>query len=264
MKKRSVALVLLSMVVAVVLLGSWLGSQEVYKDNKDRLALRYVPTETLWKKIDYKAFLTLNGTMKERPAMQMLWGVGNHRCFDLVSAAWMVLLFMIYYIRNPRNEDRTALLQFALYMTVVLLIAVVMSELTIHFRRCSPGATDEMMRRSVMLSDAQYSIPWEVKTGSTTSFPGDHAMVLLFIGSFIIYRVRSWYGWAAGAGVVFFMLPRLAGGGHWLSDVLVGSMFFYLMFFPLFLLKPVRERVQGWMHIPAGWIRRLLCFLERG
>ena len=264
MKKRSVALVLFSMVAACVLLGSWLKTQESCRDNKDRLVMRYVQTDTLWKKIDHAAFFALNGTMKDHRAMQWLWGVGNHRLFDLVSASWMVLLFVVYYIRNPRNEDRTALLQFGLYMGITLFLAGALSELLVPFRRWSPGATDAVMRQAVILSEPQYRIPWEVKTGSTTSFPGDHAMVLLIIGSYIICRLRSWYGWAAGAGIVIFILPRLAAGGHWLSDVLAGSMSFYLVLFPLFMLVPVRERVQAWLYVPAAWLRRLLQFLERG
>jgi len=113
-----------------------------------------------------------------------------------------------------------------------------------------------------MLSDLD-RIVWKVKTVSSNSFPGDHATVLLFIGSYIIYRLRSWYGWAAGFGMVVFVLPRLAGGGHWLSDILAGSLFFYLFFFPLCMLRPLRERALSLLRGPAVWIHQRLRLLER-
>jgi membrane-associated phospholipid phosphatase len=199
--------------------------------------------------------------MKDRPLMQVVWGVGNHRAFDLFAAAWMVLLFVVYYIRNPHNEDRTGLIQFGLYMTITLLLASAISELTIHFQRLSPGATDEFRRRAVLLTDLTDRITWPVKIGSSNSFPGDHAMVLMFIGSYLIYRLRSGYGWAAAFGMVAFVLPRLAGGGHWLSDILAGSLFFYLLLFPLFMLKPLRERSLARLRGPAIWIHSKLGFL---
>ena len=252
------------MAVASALLGSWLRCQESYRDERGRPALRYTQTETLWKTMDYNAFSALNGTMKDNPVMQVIWGIGNHRAFDLFAAAWMVLLFVIYYVRNPRNEDRVALIQFGLYMTITLLLVSAISELTLHFQRLSPGAIDEMRSRAILLPDLTDRITWPVKIRSSNSFPGDHAMVLMFIGSYIIYRLRSWYGWAAGFGMVVFMLPRLAGGGHWLSDILAGSLFFYLFFFPLFMFEPLRERALALLRGPAVWIHRGLSFLERG
>ena len=241
MKKQSIVLVLLCMVLAVTLFSSWFRCQESYKDHKGRWAVRYTQQDSLWKKMDYSVFLALNGTMKDNPVMQTVWGVTNHRAFDLAAASWMVLLFLIYLVRNPRNEDRMELVQFGLYMTATLLLVVLLCELTIQFQRVSPTETAGLRERAVILSNLPDVITWKVKAGSNDSFPGDHATVLMFIGSYIIYRLRSWYGVAAAFGMVFFVLPRLAGGGHWLSDILAGSLSFYLFFFPLFMFGPLRE-----------------------
>ena len=229
------------MVLAVTLFASWFRCQEGYKDHKGRQAVRYTQQDSLWKKMDYSVFLALNGTMKDNPVMQTVWGVTNHRAFDLAAASWMVLLFVIYIVRNPRNEDRMELVQFGVYMTVTLLLVIAISELTLHFQRLSPTQTDGLRERAILLTDLKDRVTWKVKIGSNNSFPGDHATVLMFIGSYIIYRLRSWYGVAAAFGMVLFALPRLAGGGHWLSDLMVGSLFFYLFFFPLCMFRPVRE-----------------------
>ncbi len=242
-------LVLLSMVLAVTLFSSWFRCQESYRDHKGRWAVRYTQQDSLWKKMDYSVFLALNGTMKNNSAMQMVWGVTNHRAFDLAAASWMVLLFVIYLIRNPRNEDRAELVQFGIYMTVTLLLVILICESTIHFYRPSPTETAGLKERAVILSDLKDVITWKVKVKSNDSFPGDHATVLMFIGSYIIYRLRSWYGVAAALGMVFFVLPRLAGGGHWLSDIVAGSLPFYLFFFPLFMFRPIRERALARLKI---------------
>jgi membrane-associated phospholipid phosphatase len=133
------------------------------------------------------------------------------------------------------------LVQFGVYMTVTLLLVIAISELTLHFQRLSPTQTDGLRERAILLTDLKDRVTWKVKIGSNNSFPGDHATVLMFIGSYIIYRLRSWYGVAAAFGMVLFALPRLAGGGHWLSDLMVGSLSFYLFFFPLFIFRPLRE-----------------------
>jgi len=258
-----VFLPVLSTLLAFAVFSSWLRCQESYKDHKGRQALRYTQQDSLWKKVDQGTFLALNGTMKNNAVAQVLWGVTNHRAFDLFAAAWMVILFLIYYVRNPRNEDRVALVQFGLYMTVTLLFVSLISELTIHFQRLSPAETQGLRERAILLPDLTELITWQVKVGSNNSFPGDHAMVLMFIGSYIIWRLRSWYGWAAVFGMVVFALPRLAGGGHWLSDILAGSLFFYLCFFPLFMFRPLRERALVLLEKPADRIYRMLSFFEK-
>ncbi|MDD3276824.1 MAG: phosphatase PAP2 family protein [Kiritimatiellales bacterium] len=263
MKKKSVLLIALSMMFAAVIFSSWVRTQESYRDEKGRPALCYTQKESLWKKMDYHFFLILNGTMKDSPLMQRIWGVGNHRSFDLVSASWMAMLFLIYYIRNPRHENRKELVQFGLYMTLTLLTVTAFAELIFEFRRLSPSATPDLTVRAILLSDLKEVVTWDPKVFSSSSFPGDHAMVLMFIGSFIIWRLRSWYGWAAAFGMIVFALPRLAGGGHWLSDILVGSLSFYLFFFPLFMFPPLREKMLELLDKPAGWIYKPLSFLER-
>lgn len=257
-------LVFLSMSVACVILVSWLRSQESYDDYKGRWSLRYSQQDSVWKNVDQNVFLALNGTMKNSRAVQMLWGLTNHRSFDLFAAAWMVVLFVIYYIRNPRNENREELVRFGLYMTITLMLVTLASEALVAFHRLSPAQTEGLQERAVLLPELTDVVKWEVKVGSNNSFPGDHAMVLMFIGSYIIYRLRSWYGWAAVFGMVAFALPRLAGGGHWLSDILAGSLFFYLFFFPLFMFRPVREWGLDHLRKPSGWIYKALRFLERG
>lgn len=259
----SVIFIGLFMILAVTIFSSWVHCQESFVGEKGRWTLRYTQQDSLWKKIDYGVFYALNGTMKDNPVMQTIWGVTNHRAFDLIAAAWMILIFLIYYIRNSAYEERIAIMQFGLYMAGILLVVTLASELSIQFHRFSPTETEGVKEKAIILSDLQDRITWKVKTGSNNSFPGDHATVLMLIGSFIIYRLRSWYGVAAALGMVAFMLPRLAGGGHWLSDIVVGSLSFYLLFFPLFIFKPLQSKALVLLRPSAVWIHRRLGFLVK-
>ncbi len=261
---RAVLLIVLSMGLAVTVFSSWMRCQESYHDEDGVWFLRYTQQDSLWKTVDSSVFLTLNGTMRNSAAMQTVWGIANHRAFDLAALSWMVLLFVIYYLRNPREEERISLVQFGLYMTIALLLVTVVSELSIQFHRMSPGKIDELRKQAVMLSDLTERITWKVKVASNNSFPGDHATVLMFIGSYIIYRLRSWYGVAAAAGMVIFALPRLVGGGHWFSDIMAGSLSCYLFFFPLTLFAPLRDRALVCLRKPAVRIYKVLNILNRG
>jgi Kdo2-lipid A phosphotransferase len=261
---RAVLLIVLSMGLAVTVFSSWMRCQESYHDEDGVWFLRYTQQDSLWKTVDSNVFLALNGTMRNSAAMQTVWGIANHRAFDLAALSWMVLLFVIYYLRNPREEERISLVQFGLYMTIALLLVSGISELSIQFHRMSPGKIDELRKQAVMLSDLTERITWKVKVASNNSFPGDHATVLMFIGSYIIYRLRSWYGVAAAVGMVIFALPRLVGGGHWFSDIMAGSLACYLFFFPLTLFEPLRDRALVRLRKPAVHVYKVLHILNRG
>ena len=61
------------------------------------------------------------------------------------------------------------------------------------------------------------------KVSSGSSFPGDHASVLIIIASYcLLHVINRWSLLVLGLAIVF-MLPRLFSGAHWLTDQLVGG-----------------------------------------
>ena len=61
------------------------------------------------------------------------------------------------------------------------------------------------------------------KVASDHSFPSDHTAVLIVWATYIFLagdRKGRWLVWPVA---VLLSLPRLFGGGHWVSDVLFGS-----------------------------------------
>jgi membrane-associated phospholipid phosphatase len=64
-----------------------------------------------------------------------------------------------------------------------------------------------------------------VKDASRRSFPGDHAMTLFLLCGFIFWLTKSIpFRIVTVVVTVFFTLPRLISGGHWLTDLLMGSL----------------------------------------
>lgn len=262
---KQILWLLIPMVLGIVLYVSWYQTQEAYTDEYGRPAMRYADENSLWKQMDLAVFRALNGSMRDNRPMQIFWGLTNHRACDLVAALWMIAIFLGYYLTNPRKEERAALLQFALYMSAMTLIAISFSSAKIgmDFRRWSPSLTPGVMEQAVLLSELEH-ITWNAKDSSTGSFPGDHGVVLLMVGSAMLYRLRSLPARAATLfGILFFSLPRMAGGGHWASDLLAGSMIYYALLFPLFMFAPIRERGIRLLRQPAAWINRLLAVILR-
>ena len=91
------------------------------------------------------------------------------------------------------------------------------------------------------------------KVSSHQSFPGDHgvASVLLVTGFTLLLGWR----WAIPSAVVAVLniLPRLVGGGHWLSDVLVGGVCIALIILPWMIAAPATtwmERLTRPLKLP--------------
>ena len=84
---------------------------------------------------------------------------------------------------------------------------------------------------------------WTAKDWSSTSFPGDHGMMLLI---FTFYMLR-YFGKKAFAAsllvVIVFSMPRIMSGALWLTDVVVGSGAICSSVLSWMLLTPASERV---------------------
>jgi membrane-associated phospholipid phosphatase len=256
-------LLILPIILGVFLYTSWHAAQVPFQDHRGRTVLKYSQNDSLWKRIDYAAFRALNGTMRDSRPMQIFWGIANNRSMDLISMLWMTSVFFAVYFKNPNHEDRTSLLQFALYISVVTLLTIACSSSKIFqdFRRWSPTLSSDLMNRAVLLSKLQH-IPGHPKDYSSCCFPGDHGIGLLMTGSFLLYRLRPWAARIAVLfGMIFFALPRLAGGGHWISDLLAGSMLYYTVFFSISMFAPIRERGLALLRFPAVRLNHCVAFL---
>lgn len=181
----------------------------------------YPPTRGLWDALDRAAFFLLNGSLAWGESWQLIWAWGNNRAFDVGSGLLMIGLFWIHILSGRRGDLIPRLVQFGIMSLLILASqegVIDTYQRILEVQRASPSLVLEPVYR---LSELVPQV--QAKDASGSSFPGDHATVLLlWLGFVWIY---------AGLGLritslllgLLIIAPRLVAGAHWLSDNLVGS-----------------------------------------
>ena len=221
---------LLSHVMALLLVATWL----------------MPTTRPWWDRFDLAVFRTLNDSLSLGHAWSLFWAVANYRALDLLPALFVLALFVVSIWGRSRNEQnqRWALLGVlgAVLVVVPPLIGLFTKE-CLHYARPSPTLVFE---DTVRLSQLFPSI--DAKDASPSCFPGDHAFVLLTVTSFFWYVGRRRDALIASLLAAMFLLPRLVGGAHWASDVLVGSSTAALLAGSWTFATPLCHRLATLLH----------------
>ncbi len=184
----------------------------------------------IWVQLDTWFFWNMNGSMIDRPYWQYIMALANHRMADLLPASLVALLYLDFCYKGAKTGQVAVRITYGFTILMLLFATIIVFKFGIfelllrHF-----ALTDLLPRKSatyvfdntIRLDEIFPSI--NSKVTSKDSFPGDHATVLLFFTVFIRFYAGRIY-----AGVTFvlslvFIMPRLIGGAHWLSDILVGS-----------------------------------------
>lgn len=191
------------------------------------VALLYVSwlnpwTRPLWDALDLKAFTFLNAWVHHSTFWQNFWAFTGHRIMDWIHDLLMLLFFFfnIYCATEALRKRKIAELIFsALFIAfVICLVNGMIFPEFIHASRKSPTMIDKSAFR---LSSV---IEWtKVKDHSRKSFPGDHATTAVLFACLIFHLMGKRAGWVAVFYAIFFCLPRLVAGAHWLTDNLIGS-----------------------------------------
>ncbi len=174
--------------------------------------------------IDYNAFYILNSHFVNKPLEQIFWALANVRAMDLYGVIFLTLFLVVYCTDGEKEERRKRWMQ-CLYVCIWGELGILFTKECVerllqayHYMRASPTLVIEP---AVLLSEA---IPWlKVKDVAESTFPANHAAIVLQWFAFVCVFCPWKYRVMAVPLVVFFIIPRLIGGAHWLSDALVGS-----------------------------------------
>lgn len=209
--------------------------------------------ETVWQDIDTRVFRALNGTIGPDSALTHFWGWTNSKTFD--RATFVVMMgFCVYLVMSTERPNRIAATAKIIAIGLLIAIAVGLSKKVLDgFFHPSPG---------YLLTDYQnvndFITGYTVKTTTDHSFPGDHAMTsALFAGGVILlFRGRIYAMAFSILLMIFVCLPRMAGGGHWFTDVIVGGGATCLILLPWLVVSPYVAWVEsvliwGWSKVPA-------------
>jgi len=198
----------------------------------------------MWLVIDETVFWGLNQSLAGSRAWQVFWAVANNRAVDVVSALLMTAVFLHFLLRDRRNRTDTVSAIFLMF--VGLAIVGVQCGKAMDIGRYSPTLVHSSALR---LSELVASI--STKDISANSFPGDHATVLFIFVGVVSYYLPRTYATAAWLIAAVFMVPRLMGGAHWLTDDLVGStaiaVFVLSCAFGTPLHRVVTDRLERWI-----------------
>lgn len=198
------------------------------------------PLRPAWDALDTAVFRALNGGMADSRNLQMFWAVTNSRYFDIVLGIAILACYAVWMLAERRQRVVGRFLFGCAMAVFILLWMHEAMKWLLDFGRLSPTL---VLPDAVRIGNAFEFIP-KVKDFSRDSFPGDHFGVALMIGLILCHVA----GWRVGGSLLLVALlsafPRLAGGGHWFTDQVVGGGFCGLLGAALFL-APVWWRGRG-------------------
>lgn len=202
------------------------------------------PTRSLWLELDNWAFWTMNNSLAEGKTWQWFWAITNNRMFDLVTLGCMLLLFSDYSLRKDR-QNLNRYIAIGILMLIAVLIA---SQIGKALPISRPSATNdfpEALRLSQLVPEIL------TKDTSGDSFPGDHGLILLIFAGFVSFYMSRIYGVIAIIMMIFFTLPRLMSGAHWLTDEIVGAVALGVITLGWLFATPLHaaaiKRLEGWI-----------------
>ncbi len=200
-------------------------------------------TRQLWDSLDTAIFFALNGTLASGTVWQGFWAFTNWRPFDTIAAS-VILIIGFSWIYSLRRDKRLDALS-GLAMLLVIILATRFSAAFIlyltDYQRYSPSIT---LTPSYRLSEL---VTWiHAKDYHKDCFPGDHGYVVMTCIVFFFLQAGKRWGYIALACLSPFMLPRLFGGAHWATDVIIGSGTMVLVSLPLLFATPL---YRGGVHV---------------
>ena len=179
-----------------------------------------------WFVLDRIVFYFFNAFLDKSHTFLYLVAFTNLRAFDAVAFLFMLAIFLYYYQKADAQGRH-----FLLAMGVVMLLTAIAARLVgnlIDFDRASP--TKFFFTNGEHVNLVSKLTQWPAKDWSSTSFPGDHGMVL-----------------------ILFSLPRIMSGAHWITDLLVGSMSLNLIVTSWFLLTPLSDKLIHFFLRKKHW-----------
>jgi|APSaa5957512622_1039677.scaffolds.fasta_scaffold31027_2 membrane-associated phospholipid phosphatase len=225
--------------LALIILYSWVNSN----------------TRVYWDILDLWSFEILNGSLLQSSQFWSgTWAVLSVRIADIFPLFFILLFFYYDKVLFEKSQRIYGLVAFV-SMLMLMLIVREFLDFYIDYKGLGRPSPSLQLDSVVWLSELYPNL--SLKDSSGSSFPGDHAAVLITWLGFCLFFIRNFWSWAAILLVIFFSLPRLIAGAHWLSDVLVGGVGIALISLAFGLYTPVLNHINGFFN---KWADRILKY----
>ncbi len=176
------------------------------------------PTRSLWLAVDDRFFFAVNGSLASAGNWQVFWALANNRMVDIVSALTVVALYAHFVWRYESVRTDRSIARGLLLTGMVIAAKQIAEALAVLVGRTGPTIVHpDAIRLSKLLPG------FPTKDTGHVVFPGDHATILLVCAGFLTFYLPRRYAVVGWIAAVAFSIPRLVGGGHWLTDDLVGA-----------------------------------------
>jgi Kdo2-lipid A phosphotransferase len=222
------------------------------------------PTSLLWDWLDENLFRWLNGSLIDRPLLQLFWAILCARVLDLPVAAILGLYSMLYLFRTGRRNEVGERMARMAYMGLFLSGAVYLFHILLfkgfNYYRLSPSFA---LEAKVWLSQS-VDIGLNIRDKSRHSFPSDHGVQLYYWTAFFFRFGGRRLGLSALGLTLFLSVPRLVSGAHWMSDGVVGSLFLVLIVWSWAVGTPLMERAVGLLTPLFNWTLQTLSSAASG
>ncbi|KGK40994.1 hypothetical protein LH51_18075 [Nitrincola sp. A-D6] len=199
----------------------------------------------LWRQVDNSVFFALNGTLSEGGTWAWIWAWANTRYKDMLLAVVMLLFLVFPGFGFKRSQLQQALVGFLVLMFVLVPLRYFFYEFAKQLDLSGPSPS-MVLSPAYLLTELFPVIP--AKDGSSRSFPGDHATVLILWAAYLIMNTRCLGSYLAVLLATLMILPRMVGGAHWFSDVAVGGFAVALPVLAWAFYSPLLLGLTRWME----------------
>ncbi|BBG30583.1 phosphatase PAP2 family protein [Zymobacter palmae] len=188
----------------------------------------------IWPWLDSQIFWGFNHTLTTEPSPWVnLLGVLNCRYFDMATfcALGLVLWIQVLNESHPQRYRRWAVITFI--MMISMLIIALLTHLQ-PYHHASP--TIEYAKQGLNPLSVEQIVHFDTKSESSSSFPGDHGLVMMIFAAFMLRFGTRGFGLASVILVILLSFPRIMVGAHWFEDVYMGSLSIALIILPWLLM----------------------------
>ncbi|WP_263261766.1 phosphatase PAP2 family protein [Pseudomonas sp. RIT-PI-S] len=204
---------------------------------------------TAFTAFDEALFTQLNQPLATNVGWRYVWTVGSLRPFDALVGLILLLLLIRGDWVFKAAQVRQAFWGFIATLVLLLVVRALFSKVcdAMGWQHDSPTL---VLPGAVHLSDwyPYLEKKWELKDQSSSSFPGDHASVLLIWAFYMSYNSRRAGQWlVVWALTLLFMMPRLVAGAHWGQDDYIGGMIMALLALGWSCYTPFVAHASTWL-----------------
>lgn len=196
-----------------------------------------VDTRVYWDALDLWSFEVLNGSLVHSNYWwNGMWAVLSVRIADVFPLLFILLFFYFNNVLFEKDQRLYGLVGFVSLLVLMLIVREFL-DFYVEYKDLNRSSPSLQLDSVIRLSELYPNLP--LKDSSGSSFPGDHAAVLITWLGYCLFLVRNIWSLTAISLVIFFSLPRLIAGAHWLSDVLVGGVSIALVALAFGLYTPL-------------------------